>query len=50
MNSKDHNGTKFRLQKKALGFYLNKLEATLCLAATVAISIGLIAWGVEAFI
>jgi hypothetical protein len=50
MNSHDHTGTKFRLQKKALGLNLNKLQAALCLAASVAISVGLIVWGVEAFI
>jgi hypothetical protein len=50
MNTSEHTGTKFRLQKKALGLHLNKLQATLCLAASVAISVGLIAWGVEAFI
>ncbi len=50
MNSSDHTGTKFRLQKKSLGLHLNKFQATLCLAASVAISVGLIVWGVEAFI
>lgn len=50
MNTKDHTGTKFRLQKKNLAWNLNKLQAALCLAASVAISVGLIAWGVEAFI
>jgi len=50
MTSLDHNGTKFRLQKKSLKMNLNKFQAALCLAASVAISVGLIAWGVEAFI
>jgi hypothetical protein len=50
MNTSEHTGTKFRLQKKGLGLHLNKLQATLCLAASVAISVGLIVWGVEAFI
>lgn len=45
-----HTGTKFRLQKKSLGMHLNKLQAALCVAASAALSIGLIAWGVEAFI
>jgi hypothetical protein len=50
MGPKDHTGTKFRLQRKSLGLHLNKVQATLCLAASVAISVGLICWGVEAFI
>jgi hypothetical protein len=50
MGPKGHTGTKFRLQRKSLGMHLNKLQATLCLAASVAISVGLIFWGVEAFI
>jgi hypothetical protein len=50
MNTNDHTGTKFRLQKKSLGLHMSKLQATLCLAASVAISVGLIVWGVEAFI
>ena len=50
MNTNEHTGTKFRLQKKSLGVHINKLQATLFLAASVAISIGLIVWGVEAFI
>lgn len=50
MNTNEHTGTKFRLQKKSLGLHLNKLQATLCLAASVAISVGLIIWGAEAFI
>ena len=47
---RDHTGTKFRLQKKSLGMHLNKLQATLCVAASAALSVGLIAWGMEAFI
>jgi hypothetical protein len=50
MGPKDHTGTKSRLQRKSLGIHLNKVQATLCLAASVAISVGLILWGVEAFI
>ena len=50
MNTNDHLGTKFRLQKKSLGVHLNKLQASLCLAASAAISVGLIMWGAEAFI
>jgi hypothetical protein len=50
MNTNNHTGTKFRLQKKGLGLNLNKLQATLCVAASVAISVGLLVWGVEAFI
>lgn len=50
MNTNDHTGTKYRLQKKSLGVHLNKLQATLFLAASAAISVGLIVWGVEAFI
>ncbi|WP_283442118.1 hypothetical protein [Noviherbaspirillum suwonense] len=50
MNMHEHSGTKFRLQKKSLGLHLNKLQASLCLAASVAISVGLIVWGAEAFI
>jgi len=50
MTALDHNGTKFRLQRKSLGIHLNKVQAALCLAASVAISVGLIAWGLEAFI
>jgi hypothetical protein len=50
MNTNDHTGTKFRLQKKSLGLHMNKLQATLCLAASVAISVGLIVWGTKAFI
>jgi hypothetical protein len=45
-----HTGTKFRLQKKALGMHLNKVQAALCVAVSAAVSIGLIVWGVEAFI
>lgn len=45
-----HTGTKFRLQKKSLGMHLNKFQAVLCVAASAAFSIGLIIWGVEAFI
>lgn len=43
-------GTKFRLQKKSLGMHLSKFQAALCVAASVAISIGLLICGVEAFI
>lgn len=50
MNTKDHTGTKFRLQKKSLGVHLNKLQASLCLAASVLISVGLIMVGAKAFI
>jgi hypothetical protein len=50
MNSHDHTGTKFRLQKKSLGLHMNKLQASICLAVSVAISVGLLVWGVEAFI
>lgn len=50
MNTNEHTGSKFRMQKKSLGLHLNKVQATLCLAASVAISVGLIVWGVEAFI
>jgi hypothetical protein len=50
MNTNDHPRTKFRLQKKSLGLHLNKLQATLFLAASFAISVGLIVWGAEAFI
>ena len=50
INTNDHTGTKYRLQKKSLGVHLNKLQATLFLAASAAISVGLIVWGVEAFI
>lgn len=46
----EHTGTKFRLQKKSLGIHLNKFQAALCVAASAALSIGLIVWGVEAFI
>jgi hypothetical protein len=45
-----HTGTKFRLQKKSLGMHLNKFQAVLCVAVSAALSIGLIIWGVEAFI
>ena len=45
-----HTGTKYRLQKKALGMHLNKFQAALCVAVSAAVSIGLIVWGVEAFI
>lgn len=47
---RDHTGTKFRLQKKSLGMHLSKLQATLCVATSAALSIGLVLWGVEAFI
>lgn len=50
MNSSDHTGTKFRLQQKSLGLHINKLQAALVLVASVAISVGLIVWGAEAFI
>lgn len=50
MNPNEHTGTKFRLQKKSLGVHINKVQATLFLAASVAISVGLIVWGAEAFI
>ena len=50
MNTNEHTGSKFRMQKKSLGLHLNKVQATLCLAASVAVSVGLIIWGVEAFI
>lgn len=50
MNTNEHTGSKFRMQKKSLGLHLNKVQATFCLAASVAISVGLIVWGVEAFI
>ena len=45
-----HTGTKFRLQKKSLGMHLSKFQAALCVALSAAFSIGLIIWGVEAFI
>jgi len=45
-----HTGTKFRLQKKSLGMHLNKFQAVLCVAISAALSLGLIVWGVKAFI
>lgn len=50
MYTNGHTGTKFRLQKKSLGLHINKLQATLCLAVSAVISVGLIVWGAEAFI
>ncbi|MET0962104.1 MAG: hypothetical protein ABWY05_04695 [Noviherbaspirillum sp.] len=50
MNSSEHTGTKFRLQQKSLGLHINKFQAALFVVASVAVSMGLIVWGVEAFI
>ena len=50
MNSSEHTGTKFRLQQKSLGLHVSKFQAALFLMASVAISVGLIVSGVEAFI
>ena len=47
---RQHTGTKFRLQKKSLRMHLNKFQAALCVAASAALSLGLIVWGAEAFI
>jgi hypothetical protein len=37
--------TKFRAERKAMGFTMNKLQTVACLAASVAVSIGIIVWG-----
>ncbi|MDB5841021.1 MAG: hypothetical protein JWQ23_2973 [Herminiimonas sp.] len=50
MHASSHKGTKFRLQRKTLGFNFNKLQAVACLASCAVLSIGLIAWGAKAFI
>jgi hypothetical protein len=39
-----------RLVYNEVGLQMNKVQATPCLAASVAISVGLIVWGAEAFI
>jgi hypothetical protein len=41
---------KFRTEKKALRFNVNKLQAVACLLASAAVSIGLIYLGIKPFI
>lgn len=42
--------TKFRAEKKALGFNVSKLQAVLCLVTSAAVSVGLIFLGIKPFI
>ena len=43
-------GTKFRMEKKALRFNVSKMQAVACLVASATISLGLIYLGIKPFI
>lgn len=39
----------FQAEEKAPGFNFNKLQAVLCMAASAAVSMGLIIWAVKSY-
>jgi hypothetical protein len=41
--------TQFQAEEKKTGFNVNKLQAAACMAASAAVSLGLIAWIANAF-
>jgi hypothetical protein len=49
MHKATHSEAKFRAEKKAMGFNMNKLQAVICLSVSMIISIGLISLGFKAF-
>jgi len=40
---------KLRAERKSMGFNINKFQAFACVAVSIAVSIGLILWGVKTF-
>lgn len=50
MHRTSHTSSRFRAEQKAMGFNVSKLQAVACLAVSVGVSIGMIVWGVKAFV
>jgi hypothetical protein len=49
MHKTTHSDAKFRAEKKAMRFNINKLQAVVCLVLSMAVSVVLIVLGVKGF-